>query len=52
MTNNPAQYHWLSGHGIRIVAGEPLSIPPNTDNTATSPPSAFACGMRSRGERL
>lgn len=52
MTNNPAQYHGLSGHGIRIVAGEPLSIPPNPDNTATSPPNAFVSDMRSRGERL
>jgi 3,4-dihydroxy 2-butanone 4-phosphate synthase/GTP cyclohydrolase II len=32
MTNNPAKYRGLSGHGIRIVEREPLVVPPNPHN--------------------
>ena len=34
MTNNPAKYHGLAGHGVRIAAREPLIIAPNADNIA------------------
>ncbi|MFC5996377.1 bifunctional 3,4-dihydroxy-2-butanone-4-phosphate synthase/GTP cyclohydrolase II [Pseudonocardia hispaniensis] len=34
MTNNPAKYRGLTGHGIHIAAREPLIIPPNPDNIA------------------
>jgi 3,4-dihydroxy 2-butanone 4-phosphate synthase/GTP cyclohydrolase II len=32
MTNNPAKYRGLSGHGIRIAGREPLVVAPNPDN--------------------
>jgi 3,4-dihydroxy 2-butanone 4-phosphate synthase/GTP cyclohydrolase II len=32
MTNNPAKYRGLAGHGVRIVGREPLIVPPNPDN--------------------
>ncbi|NMI01759.1 bifunctional 3,4-dihydroxy-2-butanone-4-phosphate synthase/GTP cyclohydrolase II [Pseudonocardia acidicola] len=32
MTNNPAKYRGLAGHGVRIAAREPLIITPNPDN--------------------
>ena len=32
MTNNPAKYRGLSGHGVRVTAREPLVITPNPDN--------------------
>lgn len=32
MTNNPAKYRGLAGHGVRIAAREPLIIAPNADN--------------------
>ena len=32
MTNNPAKYHGLAGHGVRIAAREPLVVQPNPDN--------------------
>jgi 3,4-dihydroxy 2-butanone 4-phosphate synthase/GTP cyclohydrolase II len=32
MTNNPAKYRGLSGHGVHIAAREPLIIAPNPDN--------------------
>jgi 3,4-dihydroxy 2-butanone 4-phosphate synthase/GTP cyclohydrolase II len=32
MTNNPAKYRGLAGHGLRISAREPLVIAPNPDN--------------------
>jgi 3,4-dihydroxy 2-butanone 4-phosphate synthase / GTP cyclohydrolase II len=34
MTNNPAKYRGLSGHGITISAREPLLISPNPANVA------------------
>jgi 3,4-dihydroxy 2-butanone 4-phosphate synthase/GTP cyclohydrolase II len=34
MTNNPAKYHGLAGHGVTIAAREPLIIAPNADNIA------------------
>ena len=34
MTNNPAKYHGLAGHGVKIAAREPLIIAPNADNIA------------------
>jgi 3,4-dihydroxy 2-butanone 4-phosphate synthase/GTP cyclohydrolase II len=32
MTNNPAKYRGLVGHGVRIAAREPIDIAPNPDN--------------------
>ena len=32
MTNNPAKYRGLAGHGLRISAREPLVVAPNPDN--------------------
>lgn len=32
MTNNPAKYRGLAGHGIRILGREPLVVAPNPDN--------------------
>jgi 3,4-dihydroxy 2-butanone 4-phosphate synthase/GTP cyclohydrolase II len=32
MTNNPAKYRGLSGHGVTIVGREPLVVRPNPDN--------------------
>lgn len=32
MTNNPAKYRGLSGHGISITAREPIIVTPNPDN--------------------
>lgn len=32
MTNNPAKYRGLAGHGIRILGREPLVVTPNPDN--------------------
>ena len=32
MTNNPAKYRGLAGHGVRIVAREPIVVTPNPDN--------------------
>ncbi|MDT7618015.1 MAG: 3,4-dihydroxy 2-butanone 4-phosphate synthase / cyclohydrolase [Pseudonocardiales bacterium] len=32
MTNNPAKYRGLVGHGIHIAAREPIDIAPNPDN--------------------
>jgi 3,4-dihydroxy 2-butanone 4-phosphate synthase/GTP cyclohydrolase II len=32
MTNNPAKYRGLAGHGLRISGREPLVIAPNPDN--------------------
>jgi 3,4-dihydroxy 2-butanone 4-phosphate synthase / GTP cyclohydrolase II len=32
MTNNPAKYRGLAGHGLRIVAREPIVVAPNPDN--------------------
>ncbi|MFR9806094.1 bifunctional 3,4-dihydroxy-2-butanone-4-phosphate synthase/GTP cyclohydrolase II [Pseudonocardia sp. RS010] len=32
MTNNPAKYRGLAGHGVRIVDREPIVIAPNPDN--------------------
>jgi 3,4-dihydroxy 2-butanone 4-phosphate synthase/GTP cyclohydrolase II len=32
MTNNPAKYRGLAGHGIRICAREPIIVAPNPDN--------------------
>jgi 3,4-dihydroxy 2-butanone 4-phosphate synthase / GTP cyclohydrolase II len=32
MTNNPAKYRGLVGHGVRIAAREPLVVAPNADN--------------------
>jgi len=34
MTNNPAKYRGLSGHGITISAREPLIVTPNAANVA------------------
>lgn len=34
MTNNPAKYQGLVGHGIHIAAREPLIVIPNADNVA------------------
>src|SRR5262249_41631209 len=34
MTNNHAKYRGLAGHGIRIVAREPIEITPNPDNVS------------------
>ncbi|QNG50391.1 bifunctional 3,4-dihydroxy-2-butanone-4-phosphate synthase/GTP cyclohydrolase II [Pseudonocardia petroleophila] len=34
MTNNPAKYHGLAGHGVKIAAREPLIVAPNADNIA------------------
>jgi 3,4-dihydroxy 2-butanone 4-phosphate synthase / GTP cyclohydrolase II len=32
MTNNPAKYRGLSGHGVTIAGREPLVVTPNPDN--------------------
>ncbi|MHA6796289.1 bifunctional 3,4-dihydroxy-2-butanone-4-phosphate synthase/GTP cyclohydrolase II [Pseudonocardia bannensis] len=32
MSNNPAKYRGLAGHGVRIAGREPLVIAPNPDN--------------------
>jgi len=32
MTNNPAKYHGLAGHGLTIVSREPIVVTPNPDN--------------------
>jgi 3,4-dihydroxy 2-butanone 4-phosphate synthase / GTP cyclohydrolase II len=32
MTNNPAKYRGLAGHGVRIIGREPLQTAPNSDN--------------------
>ena len=32
MTNNPAKYRGLAGHGDRICGREPLETTPNSDN--------------------
>ncbi len=32
MTNNPAKYHGLKGHGIQIIDRQPLLTAPNPDN--------------------
>ncbi len=32
MTNNPAKYRGLAGHGVRIAGREPLIVPPNPHN--------------------
>jgi 3,4-dihydroxy 2-butanone 4-phosphate synthase / GTP cyclohydrolase II len=32
MTNNPAKYRGLSGHGMTIAGREPLVVTPNPDN--------------------
>ncbi|WP_103379684.1 bifunctional 3,4-dihydroxy-2-butanone-4-phosphate synthase/GTP cyclohydrolase II [Pseudonocardia dioxanivorans] len=34
MTNNPAKYRGLSGHGVRVVARESIDVAPNTANLA------------------
>jgi 3,4-dihydroxy 2-butanone 4-phosphate synthase/GTP cyclohydrolase II len=34
MTNNPAKYRGLAGHGVRIVGREPIVVTPNPDNLA------------------
>lgn len=34
MTNNPAKYRGLAGHGVTIAAREPLIVTPNADNVA------------------
>jgi 3,4-dihydroxy 2-butanone 4-phosphate synthase/GTP cyclohydrolase II len=32
MTNNPAKYRGLSGHGLEIVSREPIIVSPNAEN--------------------
>jgi 3,4-dihydroxy 2-butanone 4-phosphate synthase/GTP cyclohydrolase II len=32
MTNNPAKYRGLSGHGVSVVGREPIVVVPNPDN--------------------